>query len=327
MSKKGFTLVELLVVIAIIGMLVGLLLPAVQQAREAARQMQCSNNLKQLGLASLNHESTARYYPSGGWWWYFTGDPDAGFGKNQMGGWLYSILPFMEQNPLYQLGADGDKFSTGSTQLEGALTRCQTPLNFLHCPSRRSVKMYPTSGAVYPVNATKMTMGNKTDYAGNCGSSTARLDAPTSVADGKTLSDNKTWKDTHSSSTGIVFSRSEISIAMVRDGTSNTYLCGEKYLEPGKYESCNDDGQDNESAFIGSDFDILRACANNSSYNPAQDRLGYNVSSGRFGSAHAGSVGMTMCDGSAQRVSYSTDMEVHSYLGSRADGKAVQLGD
>ncbi|MDO5112924.1 MAG: DUF1559 domain-containing protein [Planctomycetia bacterium] len=66
-GKKGFTLVELLVVIAIIGMLVGLLLPAVQQAREAARQMQCNNHLRQLALAALNVESSARTMPSAGW--------------------------------------------------------------------------------------------------------------------------------------------------------------------------------------------------------------------------------------------------------------------
>ncbi|MBE6427583.1 MAG: DUF1559 domain-containing protein [Planctomycetaceae bacterium] len=321
MSKKGFTLVELLVVIAIIGMLVGLLLPAVQQAREAARQMQCNNNLKQLGLASLNHESTAGILPSGGWWWYFTGDPDAGFGKEQMGGWHYCVLPFLEQNALFQLGADGDRFSSGSPQMENAKTRCETPLSSFLCPSRRTVKQYPTSGAVYPVNASRMTMGNKTDYVGNCGNGTGKLDGPTSVAAGKDLTLNKKWRDTHSASKGVIFSRSSITLGMVRDGTSNTYLCGEKYLMPEHYEYGNKDGQDNESAFIGADFDVMRA----SYEQPAQDRSNYNSSSSRFGSPHAGSFGMTLCDGSAQRISYSIDLEAHQNLSYRADGQVAQL--
>lgn len=321
MSRKGFTLVELLVVIAIIGMLVGLLLPAVQQAREAARQMQCNNNLKQLGLACLNHEATAKIIPSGGPWWYFTGDPDAGFGKDQPGGWHYSVLPFLEQNALYQLGADGDKFSSGSPQMENAKTRCETPLSFFLCPSRRTVKLYPTSGATYPVNASKMTSGNKTDYVGNAGNSVAILDKPTTVSALKDLTVNKKWQDTHSTSKGVVFSKSAITIGMVRDGTTNTYLCGEKYLVPDHYENGNEDGQDNESAFIGADCDVLR-CSNSV---PAQDRSGFDSGSSRFGSPHAGTFGMTMCDGSAQRISYSIELEVHQNLSYRADGNVAQL--
>jgi len=142
MRHSAFTLVELLVVIAIIGMLVGLLLPAVQQAREAARQMQCSNNLKNLGLGAMNHESSIRIYPAGGWYYVWKGDPDLGFGHLQPGSWAYSILPFIEQNALFQLGSDGDVTQITATQKAGTKIRCQTPLPIFNCPSRRAARLY-----------------------------------------------------------------------------------------------------------------------------------------------------------------------------------------
>ena len=100
----GFTLVELLVVIAIIGILVALLLPAVQAAREAARRSECTNHLKQLALGCLQHHDTFGTLPSGGWSWHWTGDPDMGFRREQPGSWLYHILPFMEEGDLHKLG-------------------------------------------------------------------------------------------------------------------------------------------------------------------------------------------------------------------------------
>ena len=106
-SKSGFTLVELLVVIAIIGILIALLLPAVQAAREAARRMHCRNNLKQIGLACLNHESFHKKLPPGSTFVAAgsdmvpaTGDPDA----HVVGGpWSLTILPYMEQKAVYEL--------------------------------------------------------------------------------------------------------------------------------------------------------------------------------------------------------------------------------
>ena len=95
-SNHGFTLVELLVVIAIIGILIALLLPAVQAAREASRAASCRNHLKQMGLAALNVESAHGHFPSGGWGWEWAGDPDGGFGDRQPGGWYYNVLAYLE---------------------------------------------------------------------------------------------------------------------------------------------------------------------------------------------------------------------------------------
>ena len=166
-GAKGFTLVELLVVIAIIGMLVGLLLPAVQQAREAARTMQCSNQLKQMGLAALNHESTNKAFPSCGWSCDWEGDPDFGFGPNQPGSWCYSLLPFLEQNALWQLGSDGDK-STGGEIKNANTTRLKTPISIFYCPSRRPPNLM--NGHTAARNNNAFTGGvAKSDYAANGG--------------------------------------------------------------------------------------------------------------------------------------------------------------
>ena len=103
-KKNAFTLVELLVVIAIIGILVGLLLPAVQAAREAARRMQCTNNLKQMGLALHNYHDANRRFPAGGNWKTPAGVV-AGRGNRPLRGngwaWTTAILPYIEQSSVY----------------------------------------------------------------------------------------------------------------------------------------------------------------------------------------------------------------------------------
>ena len=138
-SVRGFTLVELLVVIAIIGILISLLLPAVQAAREAARRAQCINHLKQLSLACLNHESAVKELPTAGWVPLSVGNPDAGFGMTQPGGWLYNILPYMEQIALFK----NQEALTGLALQAQAQALMQTPLDVMYCPSRRPTQLYP----------------------------------------------------------------------------------------------------------------------------------------------------------------------------------------
>ena len=141
--QDGFTLVELLVVIAIIGVLVALLLPAVQAAREAARRSQCQNHLKQIGLGTLNFESTYQHFPSGGWNVSWTADPNRGVGPDQPGSWIYNLLSFIEQGNLRELGAGA---TIGSPAFEEASIKLhQTPIATFNCPSRRAAAIYPAS--------------------------------------------------------------------------------------------------------------------------------------------------------------------------------------
>src|SRR5688500_6061052 len=120
MRRSAFTLVELLVVIAIIGVLVAMLLPAVQAAREAARRSQCSNNLKQIGIATHNHVDSLKVLPTAGWDWtavptYINGVP--GVPPNQDAAWGFQILPYIEQGNVFQsqgaTDVDKSRFAMG----------------------------------------------------------------------------------------------------------------------------------------------------------------------------------------------------------------------
>src|SRR5262245_11722905 len=135
--RMAFTLVELLVVIAIIGILVALLLPAIQAARESARRSKCSNNLKNLALAALNHHDVARIYPTGGWGWYWVGDPDRGYGRKQPGGWAFNVMPFTEEDNRYRSVSDGQSNIVTTQQLNAIRDVVNKPLVLLNCPSRR----------------------------------------------------------------------------------------------------------------------------------------------------------------------------------------------
>ncbi|MDO4575040.1 MAG: DUF1559 domain-containing protein [Planctomycetia bacterium] len=348
----AFTLVELLVVIAIIGMLVGLLLPAVQQAREAARQMQCNNHLRQLTLAALNTETSSRTFPSGGWGYSWAGDPEGGLSWGQPGSWCYTLLPALEQNALFQLPADGQlPESPSNTQKTNIQTVMSTYVSVFNCPSRRPAQVANTKDITVR-NGEMPSPSMKGDYvanfgayrttdSGTFGSGNPSISGPTTAEVTEMRQKKRSWTSFSSRYTGLCYMFSKVTIGEVRDGLSNTILYGEKGIDPkfltdwtvdGVNSYTNDycdfmgegDAEITRSTYGGS-YNSSNVFTSSSARLPLQDRYGYHDCGNRFGSAHAGSFGIALCDGSVQRLSYSVDPEVWHCLGNKADGKPVTL--
>jgi prepilin-type N-terminal cleavage/methylation domain-containing protein len=311
--KRGFTLVELLVVIAIIGILIALLLPAIQAAREAARRMQCGNNLKQLGLGALGHLDSTKLYPTGGWSWYMVGDPDLGFRKRQPGSWCYNILPWIEMRAAH----DGGKGGTVAEKKTSANRLTHYVFGVFNCPTRRPAILFPKAygvGVAYNAddNSPNDNVENRTDYAACAGHKAKYLYYGNPDPPGV---------DTNSMPnllTGVSFLFSEVKVADIRDGTSHTIYAGEKNLSPDRYYT-GDDWADNESQFHGFDNDSTRFTG--SAYGlddsqPRRDRRGYDDQY-CFGSAHAAACNFVLCDGSVQSISYDVDPLTFMRLGGR----------
>jgi prepilin-type N-terminal cleavage/methylation domain-containing protein len=313
----GFTLVELLVVIAIIGILVGLLMPAVQGAREAARQTQCSNNVKQLGLGASQGVATVGFFPTGGWGNTCVGDPTRGFDKKQPGGWIYNLLPFIELGVLHDVAvsATADNFN----QLNALQT--QTPMDLFICPTRRRVALYPFQSRDYwNMDRSTLTKCSKTDYAINVGTiGDNELGCPSGVSslatgDACTIWPTEGWN-------GISFIRSQVMPSDITDGLSSTILLGEKEIDSNHYT----DGTvacDNHCIMAGLDNDMYRLTTTQ----PVQDRPGLS-SDTQFGGAHPGLCIFVFCDGSVHKISNSVDLATFRNLGCRNDGNVVNVAD
>jgi prepilin-type N-terminal cleavage/methylation domain-containing protein/prepilin-type processing-associated H-X9-DG protein len=307
---SAFTLIELLVVVAIIAVLIGLLLPAVQRVREAANRIKCANNLKQMGLAALNHESTYKRFPGGGWGERWVGEPDRGTGASQPGGWVFQILVFMEQDNLKSWGAGLPR----PQQLQINTQRLSIPIPIMNCPTRRTGGPHANMQNLTYYNCSTSPLAlARADYAANSGDLVKDENGrgPLSLQEGD---DPKFWKTAQYSTkdfTGIIFQRSEIKIADITHGTSNTYLLGEKYLDAARYLDQKDESDD-ESMYIGMDNCVVRSTG----LPPMQDRRG--IQDGyRFGSAHVAGCNMLYCDGRVEFVDYNIDRMVHLRAGNR----------
>jgi prepilin-type N-terminal cleavage/methylation domain-containing protein len=337
-TTRGFTLVELLVVIAIIGVLVALLLPAVQAAREAARRSQCNNNLKQIGLAALNYESAVKGLPTGGWGYQWTGDPDMGSGEKQPGGWAYHILPYLEGSTLYRVGAG---LAPNDKRKELAKQKA-FPVDGFFCASRRPPRVnYGPETTVNADDGLNQVVA-KIDYAANGGSYCPKegdssqeppkwwVGPPVACATSypgacgfatAPYSDDRVNRYFN----GAVVPRLPVKLKQVSDGTSNTMFAGEKYLNFAFYgdvglEITTNSCADNGSAYQGYDWDVIRwANSDKDEYTPQPDDFGPEACTVRFGGPHGGIFYAVFCDGSVRGLAFDIDKREFEMLAVRND--------
>ena len=308
--REGVTIIELVVVIGIIGILASLTLPAVSAARERARMVQCVNNLRQCGQAAMLHESAVRFYPSNGWGYLWVGLHDRGFGAKQPGGWLFSILPFIEQTRLYEMSpTESRRHSREQFQ-----SYVRMSVDTFLCPSRPVPVINPVREPLdYHFGGTVVDLA-RVDFAVNAGDiSWETYSGPASLTD-----IHYVWPST-SMASGMSFVRSEVKQSNVLDGASQVIYCGEKWAPRGEQYLGNGF---NQPLTAGENRDLHRFTVGP----PVGDGDSQLGSISHFGSSHANGCNFVFVDGATHVISYSIHPAVFSKLGNKGDGQSLDLG-
>jgi prepilin-type N-terminal cleavage/methylation domain-containing protein/prepilin-type processing-associated H-X9-DG protein len=314
-NRRGFTLIELLVVIAIIGVLVALLLPAVQKVREAANRLSCRNNLKQLALGFQNYHDSFNKFP-----------PDR-VGRDAYLTWAALILPYIEQDNIYKMWNTGPERVTWKYADQPAAA-LESQIKIFFCPARRSPPQI-SDGSHNSGNAGNLP-GACGDYA-TCAGDGKRLqngdwvpdDMNTDTANGAIIVSNpplgNPWPDP------IVTFNSQTSLTNITDGTSNTFVIGEKQVRPGQF---GQGGDGDNSIYSGSAYKSAQRCAGR--FHPLARSLDDPIPTTpdankryNFGSFHPGVCQFAFADGSVHAIPVTIDVNNLERLANRHDGEVI----